>query len=217
LHQGTNLTLRIGRRNAVLEFSFAGRSSVDPSLQFLGSLAVLRSVALLAGMPAAVGACFTQPHQRDDHRLEETFGAALSFGCKSNGIVIDREILDTTICSRSAESDGIDPLEMPTTLRDMIRVGLPYGGVTVDNIARQLKMSTRTLQRRLRDWGFSFEEMVDDIRRGEAIRKVLSGAEAAKEIAFTLGYSDQAHFIRAFKRWTGLTPRAYRVQVPQSN
>jgi len=217
LHQGTNLTLRIGRRNAVLEFSFAGRSSVDPSLQFLGSLAVLRSVALLAGMPAAVGACFTQPHQRDDHRLEETFGAALSFGCKSNGIVIDREILDTTICSRSAESDGIDPLEMPTTLRDMIRVGLPYGGVTVDNIARQLKMSTRTLQRRLRDWGFSFEEMVDDIRRGEAIRKVLSGAEVAKETAFTLGYSDQAHFIRAFKRWTGLTPRAYRVQVPQSN
>jgi len=217
LQQGTNLTLRIGRRHAVLEFSFAGRSSVYPRLQFFGSLAVLRSVALLAGVPGAVGACFTRPHQRDDQRLEETFGADLRFGCKSDGIVIDREILDTLLCSSSIESNGIDPLEMPAALRDIVRMRLPYGGVTVDNIARQLAISTRTLQRRLRDWGFSFEEVVDDIRRSEAIRKVLSGAEAGKEIAFMLGYSDQAHFIRAFRRWTGMTPSAYRLQVSQAS
>jgi len=86
---------------------------------------------------------------------------------------------------------------------------LPYGGVTVKSVAEDLHMSTRTLQRRLRDFGFSFEEIIDDVRRVEAIRRVVSGECSAIEIAFMLGYSDQAHFSRAFKRWMGMSPRDY--------
>jgi AraC-like DNA-binding protein len=76
-------------------------------------------------------------------------------------------------------------------------------------VAAHLRLSVRTLQRRLRDWGFSFEELVDDIRRAEATRLVSERRYSAMEIAFLLGYSDQAHFTRAFKRWTGLPPRHY--------
>lgn len=214
LHQGTNLALRMNRRHAVLEFSFLGRSSVDPWQHVLGALTILRGVALLAGVPDAVSACFAKPYARDSHRLEGTFGADLKFGCGRDGIVIDREILDAVICG-SGFAYGVDPLEMPAALRELVKTRLPYGNVTVHSIACQLKMSTRTLQRRLRDWGFSFEEMIDDIRRCEAIHIVLSGAESGNEIAFMLGYSDQAHFIRAFKRWTGWTPQAYRSQFSQ--
>ncbi|ODS02755.1 hypothetical protein AUC71_13555 [Methyloceanibacter marginalis] len=74
-------------------------------------------------------------------------------------------------------------------------------------------MSTRTLQRRLRDWGFSFEEMVDDLRHAEAVRRLAIGQESMMEIAFVLGYSDQAHFTRAFRRWTGMAPRDYARRV----
>ena len=90
---------------------------------------------------------------------------------------------------------------------------LPYGNMTIDRVAGLLRMSTRTLQRRLSDWGFSFEEIVDDVRRVEAIRRVTTGDGTAIEIAFMLGYSDQAHFSRAFRRWTGLSPRKYAARA----
>jgi AraC-like DNA-binding protein len=75
----------------------------------------------------------------------------------------------------------------------LVRQLLPYGKISIENIAAHQRMSVRTLQRRLRDWGFAFEEIVDDVRRTEAIRHVLAGENSAMEIAFLLGYSDHSH------------------------
>ncbi len=101
------------------------------------------------------------------------------------------------------------PCETAANLCALVKEMLPYGGVTIERVAALLRMSTRTLQRRLRDWGFAFEEIVDDVRRVEAARRVVTGDGSSMEIAFMLGYSDQAHFIRAFRRWTGMAPRDY--------
>src|SRR5690606_37042051 len=100
-------------------------------------------------------------------------------------------------------------LETAAALASVLRDRLPYGAATIEGVAARLRMSTRTLQRRLRDWGFAFEEMVDDVRHAEAVRRVAAGQESMVEIAFMLGYSDQAHFTRAFRRWTGMAPRDY--------
>ncbi len=100
-------------------------------------------------------------------------------------------------------------METATSLGALLREQLPYGNVTVERVAALLRMSTRTLQRRLRDFGFAFEEIVDDVRRVEATRRVVIGDGSSMEIAFMLGYSDQSHFIRAFRRWTGMPPRDY--------
>ncbi len=100
-------------------------------------------------------------------------------------------------------------METATSLGALLREQLPYGNVTVERVSALLRMSTRTLQRRLRDWGFAFEEIVDDVRRVEAVRRVVTGDGSSMEIAFMLGYSDQAHFTRAFRRWTGMAPRDY--------
>jgi AraC-like DNA-binding protein len=86
---------------------------------------------------------------------------------------------------------------------------LPHGHTTIEAIAAQQRLSVRTLQRRLRQWGFSFEEIVDDVRRTEAIKYVLAGEHSGMDIAFLLGYSDHPHFARAFRRWTGMSPQAY--------
>lgn len=207
IHQGTNL--RFDGDAGVLSLSFAGRSATEPQQHVIGALAVLRGIAMLAGAPEAVGAQFRQPYERAGDRLEETFGPSLAFGCDRDGIVIDRAILDMPLPPFDRATRTHDPLETAKRLGTFVKELLPYGGVTIDRVARLLGMSRRTLQRRLRDFGFSFEELVDDVRRVEGIRRVVIGDEFALEIAFMLGYSDQAHFSRAFRRWTGLSPRDY--------
>jgi AraC-like DNA-binding protein len=62
----------------------------------------------------------------------------------------------------------------------------------------------------LNDWGVTFEELVDEYRRDRAFRLLMRADHSILEIAYTLGYSDPAHFTRAFKRWTGASPRSYR-------
>ena len=127
--------------------------------------------------------------------------------------MIDRAILDFPTTGPARREGHADPLETARTLASHLRELLPYGTVGVESLATHLRMSTRTLQRRLRDWGFSFEEMVDDIRYAEAVRRVAAAQESMMEIAFMLGYSDQAHFTRAFRRWTGMAPRDYARRV----
>lgn len=212
IHRGTDLRLRTNGRYVVLDFAYAGRSSFEPQQHILGSLAVLRSAALLAGVPEAVGARFSKAYGRSSEQLEETFGPSLEFGCERDGIKIDRAILDFPMPPANGASNYIDPVETPANLTALVKAMLPYDVVTIDRVATLLRMSTRTLQRRLRDWGFSFEEIMDDVRRLEAMRRI-AAREPAAEVAFMLGYSDQAHFTRAFRRWTGLAPRQYAREL----
>ncbi len=206
LHRGTNLQLVGSKRWVKLCFAFAGRSGTNPQQHILGALAVFRRIALLAGVPEAVGAHFSQPYELGADQLEETFGSQLSFGCDDDGIIIDRAILSQRLPANIPKKTT-DPMAMPAALCALVEELLPYETVTADFIAAHVNMSTRTLQRRL-----SFEEIVDDVRRTEAIRRILAGADTAAEITFMLGYSDQAHFYRAFRRWTGLTPREYKAR-----
>lgn len=213
VHKGSSLQFQTEGRYGILSFAYLGRSSFEPRQHILGTLAVLRSVALLAGVPEAVGARFTQDYERTGERLEQTFGSSLEFGCAQDAIIIDRAILDNPTAGSPRARSHADPLETARTLASHLREWLPYGEVSVEGVAADLRMSTRTLQRRLRDWGFSFEEMVDDIRHAEAVRRVATGQESMMEIAFILGYSDQAHFTRAFRRWTGMAPRDFVRRV----
>jgi AraC-like DNA-binding protein len=77
-------------------------------------------------------------------------------------------------------------------------------------VARRLGVSARTLQRRLGEQGTSFAAIVDEVRRDLARREVALGKRSFGEIAFLLGFSQASAFDRAFRRWTGSTPSAYR-------
>ncbi|WHS94123.1 helix-turn-helix transcriptional regulator [Sinorhizobium kummerowiae] len=81
----------------------------------------------------------------------------------------------------------------------------------LQTVAKSLGMSVRTLQRRLKFCGVDFEELLDDTRRNEAIRLICEGVHSMTDIALRLGYSDSAHFTRAFKRWTGVAPSRFRT------
>lgn len=86
---------------------------------------------------------------------------------------------------------------------------------SVSAVAGELAMSIRTLQRRLADEGVRFNDLVDDIRREAAERYLSAGKISMIEVAFLLGFADPNSFYRAFKRWTGTTPMAYRQTAQQ--
>lgn len=88
----------------------------------------------------------------------------------------------------------------------------------IQQIARVLGASTRTLQRRLAADGVSYEALVDRVRLATASSLLAHTDARIVDVALDVGYSDHAHFTRAFRRWTGETPmqfrNAYRAPEP---
>lgn len=83
----------------------------------------------------------------------------------------------------------------------------------LDVVASRCCMSSRTLKRKLAEHGVTFSELVATIRRDEAQLRLAEGRLSVEQIAGQLGYRDPANFTRAFKAWTGETPRQYRDVV----
>jgi AraC-like DNA-binding protein len=90
---------------------------------------------------------------------------------------------------------------------------LSQGVPRITDVAGWLGMSGRTLQRRLASRGHSFQSLVDDARRELAERLLRDTEYPLAEVAFLTGFSEQSAFTRAFGRWVGKTPRAYRLQA----
>lgn len=95
-------------------------------------------------------------------------------------------------------------------LGSLIRSRLDDGRFSLEDAASALKLPARTLQRRLEESGQSFRQLVDDARRAAAEQYLQGTAMPLAEMAAALGFADHASFNRAFKRWTGSSPGAYR-------
>jgi AraC-like DNA-binding protein len=89
---------------------------------------------------------------------------------------------------------------------------LESGEMSEVEMAKALHMSRRTLQRKLADAETTYLKLVDDTRRDLALRFVEDPHRSITDITFTLGFSQQSAFARAFKRWTGLSPTEYRAK-----
>jgi AraC-like DNA-binding protein len=90
---------------------------------------------------------------------------------------------------------------------------LPTRAIRIETVARALGCSRQTLYRRLKAEGVTFEQLLDGLRRRLALRFVREQGLSVKEAAWRLGFSEPAAFSRAFKRWTGKTPRAMRLAI----
>lgn len=102
------------------------------------------------------------------------------------------------------------PDDLVTQAQQEIMRVLRDGEPDISAIAQALAVSTRTLQRRLEERDMTFTRLVDEVRENQARNLVSSGSMSLSEIAFFLGYSDQSALTRAFKRWTGQTPKKFR-------
>jgi AraC-like DNA-binding protein len=155
-------------------------------------------------------------------RHREFFQAPVDFDRPFPAIRYERSMLGVTFDGASKElaqhNDQIviaylaklDRADIQDRVKALIIQDLPSRKVSKVSIAKQLHMSPRTLQHKLAQCNASFYGLVNETRRAIACGYMENHALAVTEIAYLLGFSDTSNFSRAFKRWTGLSPSAYR-------
>lgn len=94
----------------------------------------------------------------------------------------------------------------------LVNALLPQGYPAVKEVAQLLCVSPRTLQRLLNEEGVSYSDLVERCRCEIACDALSHTDKAIQEIAVIVGYRNASSFARAFRRWTGKAPRAYRNQ-----
>ncbi len=95
-------------------------------------------------------------------------------------------------------------------IQSLIIENLPSGKVSDNLIAKELNLSERSLQRKLKEHGTTFRTILDNVREMAAIQYIQNPVNTMSDIAFLLGFSEQSAFSRAFKKWTGTSPIKYR-------
>ncbi len=172
---------------------------------------------------------FQHPRPLEAERYEAFFGAPVEFASEATAIVFPGWAASLPLVrqdpslfaylSRHAEAllAHLPPREdaLADRVRELVADTLRSGTLTQARVAKRLALSERTLQRRLRDEGTSFAEIVDETRRALAHDYLREPGLAMYEIALLLGYSEPSAFFRAFRRWTGRTPLEFR-QLPKS-
>jgi AraC-like DNA-binding protein len=96
------------------------------------------------------------------------------------------------------------------SVRHVLRRRLGDGEISLRHVTDELGVSARTLQRQLSEAGTSFTELLQDTRRERALFYLRQSDLSLSEIAFLLGFDTPSSFFRAFGRWTGQTPGAFR-------
>jgi AraC-like DNA-binding protein len=166
---------------------------------------------------------FVHPRPAEMAELERFFGAPIDFDQPADEIIFDRRFLDqplltadptlTVVLDRYADTllarlSGPDPFlsDVRRAVAETLRGGAP----SLCQTARRLATSARTLQRRLAKTGASYELLVEEVRRELAERYLAERHLGLSEVAYLLGFSEGSAFHRAFRRWTGKTPKQHR-------
>lgn len=151
------------------------------------------------------------------------FECPVRWAMPSGQLVIDSSVLDlpntgadpllNTVLQRHAAT-LLQTLPAASSLVEAVRAELrrafTEGEPTIESVARAMALSPRTMQRRLREEGATFHEVLDDERCALAQRFLTDARMGIAEVGFLLGFSDPSAFHRAFRRWTGQTPGDFR-------
>ncbi|HEY2930018.1 AraC family transcriptional regulator [Piscinibacter sp.] len=172
-----------------------------------------------------LGVEFAHPALADVQRYREAFQCPVRFDAPSNSLLFARADLALPLPTANpmlAElhdrfaGERIERLENASTSvkgREQILRRLPDGEPKREEIAKDLCMSERTLQRRLLEEGTSFQQLLDDTRRELAGHYLGQHKLSFAQAAYLLGFSDQGNFTRACKRWFEMTPGQYRTRA----
>jgi AraC-like DNA-binding protein len=168
---------------------------------------------------------FEHPEPRLTREHQRIFRCELRFGQPYTAIVFPSALLSSPIRDKDpavkrlmdsyaenllaerSRASASDPIQ---DIRDSIARSLVSGVPAIETIAEQMRVHTRTLQRRLGDLGLNYKQLLDDVRCTLALQYLKDPKLGLLDIAFLLGFAEQSSFQRAFKRWTGQSPGHYR-------
>lgn len=183
----------------------------------------LRQARMLRGDPSfrPLSVSLQRPAPRDPAPYTSVVHAPVVFAQAVNAIEFARADLEAPLPSANAELARqneevvlrylarLQTATLATKVQQALLEALPDGAPSKEAIARKLGMSPRNLQRHLADEGVSFKELLTRARTGLALSYIAEGRLSVTEIAFLLGFADTSTFSRAFKQWTGKSPREF--------
>lgn len=191
-------------------------------LTLCGFARLLSTFAGADARPRAV--CFG--YEAPAHRAEyaRIFGGSERFGQPYTGIDFERAWLDRTQLHKNAELHSALRAQAERSLGRLERVGRvtervldhllaadPRHPPAMTAVARELGMSARSLRRKLEAEGADFKRLSERARTRIALRMLEAPEASIQEVAFAMGFATAAAFHRAFKRWTGKTPKQHRA------
>jgi len=158
---------------------------------------------------------------------ERIFNAPLMFGHKRNEIVLLKKYLETGILLANTKTlEGLEQLVQKAlhsvyalnlwsekVAQILFKKLLKEKDIDIETISRDLGMTTRNLQFKLKAEGTTFRKLVEEVKKEMAISYLKDANASICEIALLLNFADQSAFHRAFKRWTGKTPGEYRKHI----
>jgi len=166
---------------------------------------------------------FMAPKPQDIHRYKNFVDSDLKFNQPCNALTFNSEELNkiitkgdaTLFAALSAHADDLlltkeNQKDIIWQLKSMLPEALQNNRFKIEDIASQLHVSTRTLQRKLKKSGASFQETLDEVRKHLAVRYLVDSQLSMNEIATFLGFQEQSSFNHAFKHWYSLSPSEYR-------
>jgi AraC-like DNA-binding protein len=170
----------------------------------------------------ARGVAFRRAAPADSGPYEAFFGCPVEFGADANRLLIGVAEADHALPTGNRDVAALhdrvlveqlarlDKKDVMARFRASVLERMTSGDLSEENLARDLHMSRRSLQRRLAEAEATYQSLVEETRREMALRYLADPDKSATDIAFLLGYSQQSAFTRAFRRWTGKSPSAYR-------
>lgn len=186
-----------------------------------GILTLAREITGVSIEPVQVRFPYKRPRATAGHRA--LFKAPLIFGAETAALLLRGKDLDRPVLQADSTLGGyldqlagsiLASLKTRGSFADSVRRALwpelNGGEADLEGIAGRLGVSSRTLQRRLREEGTSFAEVLESFRREMALHLLGERSLAVYEVAYLLGYSEPSTFYRAFRRWERVSPREFR-------
>lgn len=216
--------LEVEESPALARLVFRGTGGPLPPQAQEYTLAILASRVrhVDAGRPElSVTFTFPRPAHAAEHR--RVLGLEPAFGAREAALCVGRATWDRA--PRAGDPGLFGALEaharsllvdrgtapgLEARVRVAVAAGLPGREPTIAAVARALGTSPRTLQRRLRDEGTAFAAVVDAVRRERAEGFLRAPDVSIAEVSWLVGFAEQSAFTRAFRRWTGVAPTAWR-------
>ncbi|MGB7845748.1 MAG: AraC family transcriptional regulator [Candidatus Acidiferrum sp.] len=225
LHDAAQVLLEVDREHAIVSHSLPLPGGAPRPISEFILAAWLITSRQAAGVDFAlfeVRFPFPAPADIAEHR--RVFGCPLKFEHLRSELVLARKLLDVPLLKADPVLQGIieaQVLELLAKLpkaeattdavRRFLAEELSNGQPKLAKLAPRLRMSARTLHRRLEQEGTNFRRVLTEVRHELAVRHLVERRLAIGEIAFLLGFSEVSAFHRAFKHWTGHAPHAYRA------
>lgn len=220
--------IRIHRtgEEAAVEFFYVEAEETQPELLVDMLLAWILSVGRQGSdnqiTPLRLELCRAAKHRA---LLESHFGCRVRFKADRNALVFRSSDLDRPFVTHNEELLNVIGAQLESELqarrtgktvgeqvKQTLRQLLAGKRPTLDDVAKELGLSTRTLQRRLTDSGLTFQQVVEETRRELARHYLKQRAVELNEAAFLLGFEDANSFFRAFQHWEGTSPGEWRTR-----